>query len=156
MKKAIFIVLALVFALGLAACGGGTGAFKEVDLTKVMAAIQEQVKPQEMMELQEGNLMDYYGIDPVDVKQFAASISETGLKASEIVMMEAVDADAATRIKEKLEGRLQQLINSFNNYLPEEYAIAKDCKVESYGNYVTLFVSDKADRMKEIFESYIE
>lgn len=156
MKKTAFAILALMLVLGLAACGGGTSTVKEADLAAIMADIQTQVQPQEMMELQEGNLMDYYGIDPVDVKQFAASISETGLKASEIVMMEGVDAEAAARIEEKLEGRLQQMINSFNNYLPEEYAIAKDCKVESYGNYVTLFVSDKADRMKEIFESYVE
>mgnify|MGYP001338972492 CR=1 FL=1 len=152
MKKIVLAVAALLMVFVLAACDE---TLKEADLNTVMADIEKNVTLPEMMNLTADNLSDY-GIDASDAKQFVFSIDKSGIKADEVAMLEAKDADAAARIKEKLEAHLTERANQFNNYLPEEYAIVEQCSVETYGNYVTMFVSSDASKMIEIFESYVK
>ena len=152
MKKFILVAVALLLVCTLAAC---TETFKEADLNKVMADIEENVTMPEMMSLTADSLTDY-GIDAADVQQFAFRINSSGIKADEVALFEAKNADAAARIKEKLEAHMTQKANEFNNYLPEEYAVVTQSSVETYGNYVTMFVSSEASQMTEIFESYVK
>ena len=161
--KRIFCAL-MIFALMLAlcACGGNTDtttttadANVNVDLKAVMTEIESSITlPENMDDITSADLLlQYYGIDSADVKQFAVKINGTGIQCDEIVMIEAVDADALGAIKTCLNNRLEDVKNQMNNYLPDQYQIAAACKVEVKGNYVTLFISSDASRMAEIFGS---
>ena len=153
MKKFVLVAVALLMVCTLSAC---TETYKKADLNTVLADIEKNVATEDMMSLSGSDLMTNYGIDASDALQFVYKINRAGTKADEIVMFEAKNADAAARIKEKLEARLTQKANEANNYSPEQYAIIMQCSVATYGNYVTMFVGPDAVKMTEIFESYVK
>lgn len=62
----------------------------------------------DMMDLAKEDLTTNYDIAADDIKQFAAYVDTTGIKADEIVLVEAVDGEAAKRIKDCLDTRYQQ------------------------------------------------
>lgn len=155
MKKLIIILLSAVMLLSFAACGGGT-ATKQADLTKVMADMKAKLTNTEMMDLSKEDLMPNYGIDANDVKQFAAYVDSTGIKGDEIIFLEGKDADAAKRIKEKLDARYKQKEVEMKDYLPEEYAMLKKCTVNQDGNYVSMIVSPQYEDLDKIYNAAIK
>lgn len=75
-----------------------------------------------------------------------------GVFPDEIVMIKATDADAAKRIEEKLNKRLEEVKVQSESYDAENYALAQECKVIKEGNYVALFLSAKHADMEKIFQ----
>jgi len=102
------------------------------------------------------DLMPNYGIDAADVKQFAAYVDSTGIKGDEIIFLEGKDADAAKRIKEKLDARYQQKETEMKDYLPEEYAVLKKCGVNQNGNYVSMIVSPQYEELNKIYDAAVK
>ena len=151
MKKIIAALLSTVLLFTLAACGGGTA--KQADLEKVMADMKAKLANTEMMDLAKEDLMPNYGIDAADVKQFAIRVDSTGIKGDEIVLAEGKDADAAKRIKEKLDARYKQKEVEMKDYLPEEYAMLKKCTVKQDGNYISMIVSPQYEELNKIYDS---
>lgn len=149
MKKNVFPFLAAIVLL-FSACSRGGGA-KSADLAGVMADMKEKLTNTEMMDLSKEDLMPDYGIDPDDVKQFAVYIDSTGTKGDEIVLTEGKDDAAASRIQEKLEARYKQKEVEMKDYLPEEFAVLKECKVERKGNYVSMIVSPQHEELEKIY-----
>ena len=157
MKKWICIALIAVLALALTACGGKKEAAApaaEVKLADVLKSFN--LSEEGMMNLSEEDMSDIYGIEAADMKQFAAAVNNSGIKADEIVLVEAVDADAAGRVKQALENRLQSKLNELENYLPEEYAVAKACSVEAAGNFVSMIVAPNAADLVKLYNSSVK
>lgn len=148
MKKILSIVLLIVLALTLTACGGKKETAANVDLASVMSKF---TVTGEMMALETADLASFYSIAAEDVKQCAATISTTGIDCEEIVLIEAVNADAAARVKSALDARYQAKLNETENYLPDEYAIIKTCSVASNGNYVSMIVAENAADLVKIY-----
>ena len=134
--------------LGVTACSSSQ---KTADLPKVMEDMKAILENKDMMDLDESDLMSYYGIEASQVKQFAVYIDSTGIKGDEIILIEGIDADAAKSIKEKIDARYQEKENTMKTYQPEEYAVLKKSKVEQNGNYISLIVSPQGDDLKEIY-----
>ncbi len=149
MKKitALLLIAALILLSG---CAGG-GA-KSADLNAVKEALSAQYGLDEMMVLSEDDLLDMYGIKAEDVKQYAALIAKSSTSADEILLFEGKDADAAARIKEKLDKRYQAKLNEAKDYLPEEYAKISACKVETNGCFVSMIVSADAEAMTKLYQ----
>lgn len=149
MKKwtCVALITACLFAL-IALAGSAETA--GVDLAKVLDSF---ALGDDMMPLVEEDLTDIYGIDAADVAQFAAAINDTGIKADEIVLVEAVDADATGRVEAALEERYQSKLNELENYLPEEYAVVKACAVEADGNYVSMIVAPNAAELVALYRA---
>ena len=105
MKKFVVILLTLCLVFALTACGGktetNTNSTKTVDLPAVYAGFG--LNSEDMLPLAETDLMEYYGIDAANVKQFAGAVNLTGISAEEIVLIEAVDANAAASVKAQLD-----------------------------------------------------
>ncbi|MGI6161061.1 MAG: DUF4358 domain-containing protein [Christensenellales bacterium] len=153
MKRIIAFALILMLALGIAACG--KTEVKDADLGVVLTDIETAVPLDDMMSLSESDLLSYYGIDAADVSQFKGSINASGIKADEIVMIEAADTNAAKRVQDKLDEYLVQKGKQFESYIPAEYAVIQQCDTKAYGKYVVLFVSLEADEMTKVFESHV-
>ncbi|QEY33609.1 DUF4358 domain-containing protein [Caproiciproducens galactitolivorans] len=153
MKKFLSLLLAAAIVLSLAACGAST---KQADLKKVMTDMKAKIENQEMMDLTSDDLMPNYGISPDDVKQFAAYVDSTGIKGDEIIFLEGKDAEAAKRIKEKLDARYKQKEVEMKDYLPEEFAVLKKCSVNQNGNYVSMIVSPQYEELNKIYNDAIK
>ncbi|MGC7322333.1 DUF4358 domain-containing protein, partial [Mycobacteroides abscessus subsp. massiliense] len=65
------------------------------------------------------------------------------------------DSQAVQRIKEKLESRYKQKETEMKDYLPQEYAMLKKCRVRQDGSYVSLIVSPQQDELQKIYLSEI-
>ena len=148
MKKLAAVFCTVMLLLGLTACSGEA---KSADLSAAMEEMKAVLENTEMMDLTADNLMPQYGIDSADCKQFAVYIDSTGLKGDEIVLLEGVDADAASRLKEKMDERYRQKENTMKDYQPEEFAMLKECKVEQLGTYVSMIVSPQDEELEEIY-----
>ena len=162
MKKYIAMMLVIALSLMLCACGkkaeapaptaeptaSPTAAPVSADLAATMAKFTFDG---EMMELSATDLLDFYGIEAADIKQHAACIATTGIDCDEVVLVEAVNADAAARVKTALDNRYQAKLNETENYLAAENAIIKTCSVTISENYVAMIVAPNAADLVKIY-----
>lgn len=166
MRKFIALMLIVTLSLMLCACGKKTEApaptaAPTAEPTKapvsadLAAAMAKFTFDGEMMELSVSDLLDFYGIESADVKQHAACIATTGIDCDEVVLIEAVSAEAAARVKTALDNRYQAKLNETATYLPAENAIIKTCSVTVNDNYVAMIVApNAADLVKLYNESF--
>ena len=152
MKKVISIVSAFVLCLAIFT---GCGA-KEVKLSEVMDKINSDFSLS-LKKLESAyELNTYYSIDTADVKQFAAEIDPNNNAPVEIVLIEAVDADAASRVESALTTRYNAIYSQYSSYTPEQLDMVKACKVTKDGNFVSMIVADKGADMLNVFYSYVK
>ncbi len=152
----ITVVLCIIALLLAASCSGSKDN-KDIDLNEVMERISSSIvlPSDDMMRLNSvDKLTDYYGIAADDVDSFAVQMNSSGVQQDEIAIIKAVDSKAAERVKEALQKRLDSKANQMKNYLPEQYEIIQKCSVQTKGYYVTLFISENANQMTQIFNSY--
>ncbi|MBR5442311.1 MAG: DUF4358 domain-containing protein [Clostridia bacterium] len=108
---------------------------------------------QDPIVLDNGRLLEQYGITEDTIASQSSIIVLTGVFPSEIIMVEAVDAAAAKDIAAKLQARLDNLKQQSQSYDADSYAIASACEVETEGNYVALFFSEHNEAMVKMFEA---
>lgn len=152
MKKVISIVSAFVLCLAIFT---GCGA-KEVKLSEVMDKINSDFSLSLQKLESADELKTYYSIDTADVKQFAAEIDPNNNAPVEIVLIEAVDADAASRVETALTTRYNAIYSQYSSYTPEQLDMVKACKVTKDGNFVSMIVADKGADMLNVFYSYVK
>ena len=152
MKKVISIVSAFVLCLAIFT---GCGA-KEVKLSEVMDKINSDFSLSLQTLKSADELITYYSIDTADVKQFAAEIDPNNNAPVEIVLIEAVDADAASSVETALTTRYNAIYSQYSSYTPEQLDMVKACKVTKDGNFVSMIVADKGADMLNVFYSYVK
>lgn len=147
-------VTALVFMLIAVFAFNGCGNDPTKPLSDVFADIKSQVSINDMNEFTAASSLErYYGIAEADVSEFAGGINNSGVDQEEIVLIKASDKDAADRIKTALDNRYNAKLNENINYNPEQAEIIKECSVEANGLYVSMIVSENADKITEIYKS---
>ncbi|MBR2724224.1 MAG: DUF4358 domain-containing protein [Ruminococcus sp.] len=175
MKKLLdFILIVLCFAslCLLSACVGDaqdntqTTAPKNtkepatnVVLSNVLASINQEFSITEDLVMSIENTDDlelFYNIAPSDVKQFAAQTAvNTATDIDEIILVEAVDMDAAQRVYDALLIRYNSQKDLCASYSAELLAIIEKCSVEKNGNFVTLIMSSNAKEITEYYNSLV-
>ncbi len=162
MKRFVAMLMLVATVLTLAACGnssdgkngGSDGAASvTVDIKAVKDKIIADLEIVDPLDIPTDRACTMNYIDPVDVKDSACAFTMGGAFPDEILIFEATDADAAARIAEKLEAKLQNTITQATNYDADSLALLEACKVEVAGNYVHLFISAKSAQMREIFNA---
>lgn len=141
MKRILIIMTAAVMVLALlTACGS-----KEADLKKVMNDVNTTCGLTGLTAVDDtDNLSRYYRIPAEDVKQFAAEFTKAASDGyTEVVLIEAVDADAAGRAKTQLDSRLRSQLSDAKSYNAVQVSMIEGCKVMENGNYVWLVIGDK-------------
>ncbi len=152
MKKILCCVLVLSLIL-LCGCAQQPAAKKNVDLNALMGSLAADYGFGEgMLDLTAEDLLELYGIAEEDVKQFAAKLTLDSIQADEVILIEAADAQAAKRVKEKLDARFQTKLNENRDYLPEQYAKIEKCEVSVHGNFVSMIVLENAAEAVEAYE----
>jgi len=152
MKKFFSIAIALVLSLTIFT---GCGA-KEVKLTEVMNKLNSDFSLSLRVLESVDDLNTYYSIDTADVKQYAAEIDSNNDAPVEIVLVEAVDADAATRVETALTTRYNAIVNQYSSYTPEKLDMVQACKVTKDDNYVTMIVADEATDMLNVYYEFFK
>ena len=120
------------------------------DLKSVFENIKTQVELPSMVELNDKLLMRYYGLEADICEDYAGGVDSSGIGQDEIVLMKAKDESGAEEIRTALQTRYDAKLSQQQNYNPEEAEKISKCSVETNGLYVTLIISDDAEKIKEI------
>lgn len=147
MKK--LIVLLLAAALLLTACGGGKAAVEPVDLNQVYETM-EQTLPG-MMKLDETMMLNLLGIRVEDCAQALVAVVSDGLRADEVWLLEAKDADALARLTALANNRLAAKLDETEFYLQEQYAVVKQAQLLTRGNYLAFLISPDVETLQSVF-----
>jgi len=143
MKKMKCLLALCALALLLAGCQGGKETAKErLPLADAAGAVLKD--RDSLVNIPEEDLYDLIGIEPEDYTEVLYLASENGLSAREAIVLRARDADAAKRIADALNAYLGHRMDETRNYLPEEYKILSQAKVEEKNNTVALITGENA------------
>ena len=148
MKKIISLVLAMICLFSLAACGGEEA---DIDVAKVKEQIINDLGVEGALDIDTASLLDLYGIVAEDVEESACYVTMDGVFPQEVILVKAVSQEAAKRVSEKLNVRIDEVKIQSQSYDAENYALAQECKVIVKGNVVAMFLSPQHAEMEKIF-----
>lgn len=163
MKKILAVLLAVLL---LAGCGsnaggasgkGGNGSAEAVEIN--VEELYEKLEAcgiPAMLDLDQDMQQALYGIAKEDVKQSLVKVCEDALRADEIWLIEASDAEAAQRIKTLADNRVQQKDDESITYDPEQNAIVRKSFVTVEGNYVFFICSPDVEAMTKIVNEALD
>ena len=127
----------------------------ETNLDRLYTQISNQIPCQEMLELNERTINSYLGLGPEEYKDGRFYLCANNLKADEIWIVELESESSVQNMLEKASKRIEVKTTSYEKYLPEESEISRRGIAISKGNYVALFISPDAEKMKDIFLSFL-
>lgn len=135
---------------------GCSSEAKDVDLNAVMDTINSDYGIQNVSAVEDKERLNtLYQIAEEDVESFAAEISDTEI--TEIILVKAVDAEAATRVSEKLQIRLNGKKSQAASYEAEVLDLVQQCEVATNNDvYVSLIVADNVDDITATYNSFFE
>lgn len=151
MKK-ILCVIAVITVLAVTLCACGQAA---KPLSEIFEKLKTDYSITDMLEYKSADDLSRYGIKAEDVEESAGGVNKSGVDQEEIVLVKAKDADAAKRVEDALNKRLESKLNETKNYNPEQYAIVEKCSVDVDGNYVSMIISINAEAMKKDYKEAI-
>lgn len=152
MKKTVSIITALLIVL---LCGCSSASAKP--LSEVFADIKSEVSFSDFREFSSvDELKKYYGIEAEDVLEFAGGVNTTGVEQEEVVLVKAKDSAAADNVEKALDSRYQAKLNQNKNYNAEQAALIEKCSVERNGSYVSMIVSENAEKITEIYKNAVK
>ena len=151
MKRVLTVIVGLMLAATLTACGGGN---KEVDVLAVGQDLSSKILYQdELMEMDIETAMMFIelsGFTPVKGVAYEGS----GATAEEIIAIECENADDADKAASALNARVAEQIECFTDYVPEELVKLNNAVVIKNGKYAFLSVSNDPDTAKQIINGY--
>ncbi len=138
MKRFVALLCAVLLTLSLAACGGDKGSNKTADPAALADAMLEALGVQgEMMEVTGDVAANYYSMGD-EVKDYRIYLS-TMYIAEEVAVFRLADAKDADAVKKLCESRIQDLKDSFDGYLQEEYdTVSETATVRAAGDSVAM------------------
>lgn len=137
-NRVIAAALALMLALGLAACGKGAAGF-EADATP-KALMDAGAFSEELEELEEVILLRLYELDESKVAA-SSGFASTGLTAEEVAVFEMTDEQAAKEAEALLQAHLEYQKESNVDYRPQEMPKLDKAVVERRGKTLLFLVA---------------
>lgn len=153
MKRSI-IALLLLFVLLLTLLSGCAAKEPDTSLSAILSEIREETGISEGLILTDTDLLELYGIEVTDVADHACLSSMNGIFPDEILMIRAANEEALSRIQDKLDRRLSEVLNQSKSYDAASYAVAQKCQVNVRGLYIALFVSAQHEEMSRIYDAH--
>lgn len=155
MKRASVWILVMALLLSLTACGGAKSTAAEpVDLNAVYEGMQDSLP--EMFVMDETTMLNFLGIRAEDCRQAVAAVSNDGLRADEVWLIEAKDQQALDKLKTLAQTRLEAKADETVLYSPEQYAVVEKAELITQGMYLALLVSPDVDTLKADVEAAVK
>ena len=150
-KSAIMTVLAAV-CLIMAGCGKKNADFDVDSLANDLATKITYADTLTAMDLDTAKM--FLNLSDVNVTK-AALYEGSGGTAEEIIVMECATDDDAKKAEQVLKTRVDEQIESFTDYVPEELTKLNAAVIKVNGKYAVLSVSDTPDEARKIIDSYM-
>ena len=105
----------------------------------------------EMLVMDETMMLNFCGIEAEMCNQAVVAVCFDGLRADEIWLIEAKDADALEQRQTLANSRLERKGEESITYSPEQYEVVQKAEVITAGNYLAVIVSPDVQTLVEIF-----
>ncbi len=146
MKRLTGILAALIALCLLVPCAAETAEAQDLR-ARAFAALSDA---DELVELYEEDLYELMGIEPEDCEDYVYLAARDALSAREVIVIRAVDAEAAERVEGLLQSYLQGRRTETRGYLPDAYALLSGTEVVRRDCLVLLVVGEHADEEIEL------
>jgi hypothetical protein len=147
-KTAVFLFLLLLFT------GCGKKALSPIDLQAFSSDMLGSGAFTEQLTAVDPDIgSSFYNIPEADFTQ-ALFFFSSGATAEELALFEAVDEEAALRIKAAVENRIAAQKIAFESYVPAEVPKLDKAVVYTRGTTVILYVADLYDAAKAVLDQY--
>ena len=155
-KLKMFLMLTIIGGLLLAACSNDEPEVVEPTLTatEMVNEMLTQVEQPMMMEVTDEQVQEVYNIDPATLEDYAIRIPMMNIKTNEIAILKVKDAADVPAVEEAVKQRAATVQQQFEMYLPDQYENAKNYKLVTKGNYVLFVISDQADELVTVYDSF--
>ena len=147
--KAVLLIVLAALLLFTGACG--QEKVQHADMQAIRDEIAKLPGQSEMLPLSGKKIGSYYGIDADSCPQAIVLICAEGLRVDEIWLIEADSEEKAEEILSIAKSHVEQVCSETENYLPEQYAVAKQARSLRIGSSAALFISPDAEAMEKIF-----
>ena len=158
MKKMLVLMLTMVLVVVLSACSKEETVAIEASKSpkEMIDQMLTEIEQPSLMELSEEEIKNLYNIDPAKLEAYSVRIPMMNVKSNEIAIFKVKDAADVAEVKTAVETRAENVMKTFEVYLPDQYEQAKNYKVVVKGNYVLFVISDRADEFVKVYDSFFE
>lgn len=156
MKKGILtIIAAALLCASLTGCSGGdasgsTAVSAEASPKSKTEALKDAVTLPGMVDIRADQLSDTFGIAEEDVTEFSALVCGSGAMPDEFGVFCAKDADAAMRVSEALNKRIEHQSKTYKDYTPAEMYKLEDSFVETKGTVVIYAICEDNSKARDL------
>ncbi len=150
MKKFSILLTLLMVVLVAAGCSSSQPAALDVQQTADKLA-QEVSFQDQLTKMDQDAALKLYDLTADDVEAVSLYVG-TGATAEEISVWQGKDADAAKKIQDAVNTRIENQKESFVDYNPEEMPKLENPVVVAKGNYVVLCLSGDNENAKKIID----
>ncbi len=139
----VAVVVGLIFIIG--------GQKKELNLQELYTTISEKTPFSEMptMDIDDSVLTSLYEMEEGDYSEAVGKMPMMNIQASMFLIVKASEGKLDT-VKEKVETYAARQEDSWSRYLPEQYELVKQRKLDVIGDYVYLIIAENASEIEEI------
>ena len=155
-KLKMFLMLTIVGGLLLAGCSNDEPKSVEPTLTpnEMVDEMLAKVEQPMLMEVTGEQVQEIYNIDLEKLEDYAIRIPMMNVKTNEIAILKVKDAADVSAVEEALKQRAENVQKQFETYLQDQYENAKNYKLVTKGNYVLFVISDQADELVKVYDSF--
>lgn len=152
----MFLMLTIIGGLLLAGCSNNASDAVEPALTpnEMIDEMLAKIEQPKLMELPADQMKEMYGIGSEMLEDYAIRIPMMNVKTNEIAILKVKDATDVSVVEEAVKQRAENVQKQFETYLPDQYENAKNYKLVTKGNYVLFVISDRADELVTIYDSF--
>lgn len=100
-------------------------------------------------------LIKDYNFTNEEIKELV-SYQGSGATSEEIVVLQVNDKNNLNSVKEKINTRIDERKEAFENYLPKEVFKIENNILKIKGNYVILCISNDAKKVSDVINNYIK
>lgn len=125
-------------------------------LDDVYSGIGRLVELPSLLSLSDKTITEYLGLIPgEDYADGRVYICSDNLQADELWLIKCANETAASEMVLKAKNRIAQKAETYREYLPEVYEVAKDGVVVRYGVYVGMFISPDAQQLASAYRTVL-
>lgn len=126
---------------------------KTVDImNNISESLDDEMYP--MVELDEQGVKDKYDIDIERLDDYIIKIPIMNIRTDEIAIVKVKNIRDVEYVKNKFRERVKMVQGTFEDYLQDQYELAKNPLIISKGRYVLMSISERNDDIETIFKSY--
>lgn len=159
MKKLLALAIAVVMAMCVfAGCGDSkNGSSANIDLSKVLADLNENGSLSSMKVITNtADLQKQFDINPDDISDFIAEVSEDGDFPTVVVVAKAAEDQNVSAIEDKLNSYLTEKLSNAQSYNKDQVSTIEECKVKTNGLYTMLVIAKNHTDIEKIIEGYFK